>query len=139
MRLKRGMFSWMIIGLLAASAPTTWALGAPPSSVPLPPPPPAGWDVEAPGRPPASAIGKIRDMATIAKVRRALEKDRTLQAQNLIVEVENGVVTISGPAPTPQVARQAVARVEALPQVAQVRSNLYITEPARRRWETTLR
>jgi hypothetical protein len=84
--------------------------------------------IDEPPRPPASALGKIRDLATAVRARRALQEEPALSALNLGVRVENGVATVWGPVPSLDVGRRAVARLEALKGVTKVQPNFYVQE-----------
>jgi len=48
----------------------------------------------------ASAAGKVDDGAITAKVKAAIAADKDLSAIKIDVDTQNGVVTLSGPAPT---------------------------------------
>jgi hypothetical protein len=90
--------------------------------------------VEEPPRPPTSALGKIRDLAATVRARRLLEEDRVLRPLNLGVSVDNGVVSVWGPVPSQEVARLAVAKLETIRNVTEVRPNFYLRDnqpPAR--------
>src|SRR5262245_37237540 len=90
--------------------------------------------VDEPPRPPTSALGKIRDLAATVRARRLLEEDRVLRPLNLGVSVDNGVVSVWGPVPSQEVARLAVAKLETIRNVTEVRSNFYLSDnqpPAR--------
>ena len=84
--------------------------------------------VDEPPRPPTSALGKIRDLAATVRARRLLEEDRVLKALNLGVSVENGVVSVWGPIPSNAVGRQAIAKLETIRNITEVRSNFYLTD-----------
>jgi hypothetical protein len=85
--------------------------------------------IDAPGRPPVSALGKIRDLALTVRARRALQEDRVLSTLNLGVWVENGVASVWGPVPSEQVGRQAVAKLEAVKGVVEVRTDFHVRGP----------
>jgi hypothetical protein len=85
--------------------------------------------VEAPARPPSSALGMIRDLRLTVLARRAFQNDRVLGPLNLGVKVHNGVATVWGPVPSSEVARQAVARIEAINGIYEVRSELQMRRP----------
>lgn len=77
-----------------------------------------------PPRPPASALGLIRDMRLTVLARRALARDRELSALKLGVEVRDGVATVWGEVPTADVKRQALAHLWAIDGIHGVRSEL---------------
>src|SRR5947209_4184529 len=85
---------------------------------------------EAPSRPPAAALGLIRDLRLTVVARREFQHDRVLGPLNLGVQVRNGVATVWGPVPSVEVARQAVARLEAINGIFEVRSELQLRRPA---------
>ena len=84
--------------------------------------------IDEPPRPPASALGKIRDLAATVRARRLLQEDRVLKTLNLGVSVENGVVRVWGPIPSAEVGRQAVAKLETLKNITEVKPNFYLTD-----------
>jgi hypothetical protein len=85
--------------------------------------------VDAPARPPASALGLIQDLRLTVLARRAFQDDRVLRPLNLGVKVRNGVATVWGPVPSKEVARQVVARLEAINGIEEVRSELQVRRP----------
>lgn len=87
-----------------------------------------GRAIEEPPRPPMSALGLIRDLATTVHARRALQEDRVLGPLNLGVQVNKGVLTVWGPVPSHAVGKQAIARLETIKGIAQVRPNFYLAE-----------
>jgi hypothetical protein len=96
-----------VAGLLLCAAP----LGA----VEAPPP-----------RPPASALGLIRDMRLTVLARRAFQADRELARLNLGVKVRDGVATVWGSVPSTEAARLVVARLESIDGIDQVRSEVVV-------------
>lgn len=80
--------------------------------------------VEAPPRPPASAIGLIRDMRLTVLARRALAEDRDLAPYRLGVEVREGIATVWGDVPSDAVSRKARERLQAISGIHGVRSDL---------------
>jgi hypothetical protein len=84
--------------------------------------------IDEPPRPPVSALGKIRDLAATVRARRLLQEDRVLKTLNLGVSVENGVVSVWGPVPSNAVARQAIAKLETIKNITEVRHNLYLSD-----------
>jgi hypothetical protein len=90
---------------------------------------PARAERVEPPRPPVSALGKIRDLAATVRARRALQEDPALATLNLGVQVDNGVVSVWGPVPSRDVERQAVARLEAVKGVIEVRPRFYLDQP----------
>jgi hypothetical protein len=62
--------------------------------------------------------------------RRAFQHDRVLGPLNLSVKVRDGVATVWGPVPSAEVGRQAVARLEAINGIYEVRSDLHLRKPA---------
>lgn len=104
-------------GLLWTAASFTLALSALPA-----------WGIDEPPRPPASALGKIRDLAATVRARRLLQEDRVLGPLNLGVAVENGVVSLWGPVPSRDVARQAIAKMETIKGITDVRTNFYFKD-----------
>lgn len=85
--------------------------------------------VEAPPRPPASALGKIRDLAVTVRARRALQEDSVLGALNLGVWVENGVAVVWGPVPSQDVGRRALAKLRSVTGIAEVRPDFHLRQP----------
>jgi hypothetical protein len=99
----------VVAGLLLAAAPLSAA--------------------EESSRPPASALGLIRDMRLTVLARRAFQNDRVLGPLNLGVKVRDGVATVWGPVPSPAAARQAVARLEAINGIYEVKSEMHVRRP----------
>ncbi len=87
--------------------------------------------VEAPSRPPASALGLIRDLRLTVLARRAFQNDRELAPLNLGVRVRDGVATVWGPVPSADTARLVIARLEAITGIDEVRSELQVRRPDR--------
>jgi hyperosmotically inducible protein len=85
---------------------------------------------ESPPRPPASALGLIRDLRLTTLAKRALHADRVLAPLNLSVKVQNGVAELSGTVPSDEVGRQAVAKVETVKGISEVRANFRYQGPA---------
>src|SRR5262245_11256199 len=90
--------------------------------------------VEEPPRPPTSALGKIRDLAATVRARRLRDEGRSLRPLRLGVGVDNGVISVWGPVPSKEVARQAIAKLETIRNITEVRPNFYLSDnqsPAR--------
>ncbi|MFO0927358.1 MAG: BON domain-containing protein [Gemmataceae bacterium] len=81
--------------------------------------------VDAPPRPPTSALGKIRDLAVTVRARRALQEDSVLGALNLGVWVENGVASVWGPVPSDEVGRRAIEKLRTVAGVADIRVDFH--------------
>ena len=111
MRRKQSLW-WIVAGLLLVVAA------------------PAG--AETTSRPPAVALGLIRDLRMTVIARRAFQHDRVLKSLNLGVKVRGGVATVWGPVPSAGVARQAMARLEAIDGIQKVRSEMQLRRPADR-------
>jgi hypothetical protein len=86
---------------------------------------------EGEARPPAIAIGLIRDLRVKSLAERALAADRVLAPLNLSVKVRHGVAEVSGSIPSDEVGRQALAKVETVKGVEEVRANFRYTGDAR--------
>jgi hypothetical protein len=65
-------------------------------------------------------------MRLTVMARRAFQHDRVLAPLNLGVKVRDGVATVWGPVPDAEVARQAVARLEAIHGIDEVHSELHL-------------
>jgi hypothetical protein len=85
---------------------------------------------EGDGRPPGFAIGLIRDLHLKNLAERALSSDRVLAPLDLSVKVRNGVAEISGSVPSAEVGRQAVAKLETIQGISDVRPRFRYPNPA---------
>jgi hypothetical protein len=123
-----GAMSWLVIDGVAA-ARRTWRVGwlaaalLPSSAVLL-------WAAAArPAMPPAPEAAPTQDTAETELaicVRRALVQEETLASINIGVTVHGGAVTLWGPIPSAELARQAVAKARQVAGVREVRSELSI-------------
>jgi hypothetical protein len=77
------------------------------------------------------AIGLIRDLRLSVQAERALKADRVLAPLNLRVKVRNGVAELSGSIPSDEVGRQAVAKVESVKGIEDVRPTFQYTKGAK--------
>lgn len=83
-----------------------------------------------PSRPPAEALGLIRDLRLTILARRALQADVALKDHNLGVEVRRGVAHVWGPISSPDLAHRVVSRLGAIDGVLSVRTELHSGRPA---------
>jgi len=84
-----------------------------------------GRAIDPPHRPPACALSKISDMTASIRAKHILDTDRVLGRLNLSVQVEDGVATISGPVPSGDVAQMAVVKLQAIPDIVEIRHRFY--------------
>jgi hypothetical protein len=82
---------------------------------------------EGEGRPPGFAIGMIRDLRLKSLAERTLGADRVLAPLDLSVKVRNGVAEVSGSVPSEEVGRQAIAKLETIRGINEVRANFRYT------------
>lgn len=69
---------------------------------------------------------KVDDAAITAKVNANLAKDPDLSAMKIDVDTKSGIVTLSGPAPTPAAKDRATSLAQAVDGVAGVNNNLEV-------------
>ena len=74
----------------------------------------------------ASAGAKVDDASITAKVNAGLAKDKDLSAVKIDVDTQNGVVTLSGPAPTATAKERASQIARAVKGVSSVNNQLTI-------------
>ena len=74
----------------------------------------------------ASAGAKVDDASITAKVNASLAKDKDLSAVKIDVDTQNGVVTLSGPAPTATAKERASQIARAVKGVSSVNNQLTI-------------
>jgi osmotically-inducible protein OsmY len=80
------------------------------------------WPTEA-------LAGQSTDWTLQLQIRDALGDFPALARLNIAVRIQNGIVTLQGPVPTPAIGQQAVALVRKTPGVTDVRNELYIPGP----------
>lgn len=69
---------------------------------------------------------RVDDAAITASVNASLAKDPDLSAMKIDVDTKSGVVTLSGPAPTPAAKDRATSLAQAVDGVAGVNNNLEV-------------
>lgn len=69
---------------------------------------------------------KVDDAAITASVNASLAKDPDLSAMKIDVDTKSGVVTLSGPAPTPAAKDRATSLAQAVDGVAGVNNHLQV-------------
>lgn len=72
----------------------------------------------------AAAAGKVDDASITAKVNAALAKDQELSALRIDVDTQNGIVTLSGPAPTASAKERASEVARTVKGVTSVNNQL---------------
>jgi hypothetical protein len=87
---------------------------------------------ESPPKPPAGALGMIRDLRLTVLARRELQSDRVLAPLNLGIRVRDGVAEVWGNIPSDEVARQAVAKVGTVKGIRDVRPSFFLQATADR-------
>ena len=78
---------------------------------------------------PAENTARNSDWKLILQVRDKLQDDKILGKFNIGVRAVDGVVTLQGPVPSREMAREAVTLVRAIPGVRDVRNELYVPAP----------
>lgn len=78
---------------------------------------------------PAENTARNADWKLILQVRDKLQDDKIFGKFNIGVRAAEGVVTLQGPIPSRETAREAVALVRAIPGVRDVRDELYVPAP----------
>ena len=86
---------------------------------------PANTEAAEPSRPPSEALGHISDLRLTILARRSLEGDAALAKLNLGVEVRDGVAVAWGPIPDREAGRRAVARLERISGIRNVRPDFH--------------
>lgn len=74
----------------------------------------------------AAASNKVDDSMITAKVNAALVADKDLSAVRIDVDTKDGVVTLTGPAPTPQAREQATRIAKDVKGVVSVNNQLVV-------------
>ena len=74
----------------------------------------------------AAAVDKVDDAAITAKVNASLAADKDLSAIKIDVDTQNGVVTLSGPAPTATARERASEIARAVKGVSSVNNQLTV-------------
>lgn len=74
----------------------------------------------------AAGADKVDDASITAKVNAALAADKDLSAVRIDVDTKNGVVTLTGPAPTPEASAQATKLAKNVKGVTSVNNKLTV-------------
>jgi len=74
----------------------------------------------------AAGVQKIDDATITSKVNAALAADKDLSAVKIDVDTKDGVVTLTGPAPTPEAASKATKLAKDVKGVTSVKNNLTV-------------
>lgn len=83
-------------------------------------------DPPGPMRSPSSGQPSLRDVQRTIHARKALHEDEVLAPLNLSVHVRDGVAVVWGPIPSMDHVRRAIAKLEKVPGVNVVRSEMYV-------------
>lgn len=74
----------------------------------------------------AAGVDKVDDATITAKVNAALAADKDLSAIRIDVDTKDGVVTLTGPAPTPEASAQATKIAKGVKGVTSVNNQLTV-------------
>lgn len=86
----------------------------------------AGTVKEEAGKAANAVENRVDDMTITASVSAGLAKDPVLSAIKIDVDTKSGVVTLTGPAPTPDAKARATTIAQAVKGVAGVNNNLQV-------------
>jgi hypothetical protein len=90
----------------------------------------AGEDLPGPLLSPKSKERSLRDVERTIRARQILNEDEVLAPLNLGVHVRDGIAVVWGPIPSRDQVRRVVARMEKVPGVYVIRTELYVVSPS---------